>query len=191
MVVYFLTDFSTKDEDERRSQWQEKMIHEESLVKRFTIFLSSGGAAFIIFDIIIIIAWVVGYFIHKPLFINSIRGFIYLNTLFILLFVVLEQRRKYFIVYKQKMESTFSNLLVILPVIILYVINLSCAQIDKVKNDKLYKNTTVILDNVVMHSDDLHYYVGHTKNYLFFFKQDIGQTSVIPMSRVKEIILKK
>ncbi|MDF9800797.1 hypothetical protein OKW21_006060 [Catalinimonas alkaloidigena] len=84
--------------------------------------------------------------------------------------------------------------LLIYSVIIILITNLIKAnadiKADRVKERDLYQSTFFILDGKhLIQSDSTCYYIGKTKNYLFYYDADQERTTVYPMSRVSQLTL--
>ena len=60
-----------------------------------------------------------------------------------------------------------------------------------VKDRKKYINVTFTTDNTFVKADSMHYYIGNTKNYLFYYDQDSSKTTVYPMSKITNISFKE
>jgi len=58
------------------------------------------------------------------------------------------------------------------------------------KNDK-FQGTKIYLESYTLVSDKNNYYIGNTKNYLFFFHEREKKTDIIPMSLIKKIEYKR
>jgi hypothetical protein len=55
----------------------------------------------------------------------------------------------------------------------------------KVKHYNHYQGTEVELEDEIITSDDAFYYVGHSKNYIFFFDSEAQFAEVWPIATVK------
>jgi hypothetical protein len=55
----------------------------------------------------------------------------------------------------------------------------------------LYKGTEVQINDTILKSDITEYYIGNTKNYIFFYNDTAKVARIFPMGAVKEIKLKK
>lgn len=64
-------------------------------------------------------------------------------------------------------------------------------QVSSIKESKSTYGTSIILDDeVVLLSDSTKYFIGKTHGYLFVHDEENETTDVIPMSKVKKMILK-
>ncbi|RAW01104.1 hypothetical protein [Pseudochryseolinea flava] len=67
----------------------------------------------------------------------------------------------------------------------LYSIMSAFNEAYKVKHYKHYHGTEVELEDEIITSDDTYYYVGHSKNYIFFFDSELKASEVWPIATVK------
>ncbi|MEI6123806.1 MAG: hypothetical protein WCQ95_09260 [Bacteroidota bacterium] len=85
-----------------------------------------------------------------------------------------KKRRAYFVFY--------------FLVLIIIICGFASWQAYDVKKMKSNIGITVTLDNdTILISNSSQYYIGKTKEYLFYYHEDLKVTDVIPMTRVKEI----
>ena len=56
-----------------------------------------------------------------------------------------------------------------------------------IRIDRSNINIRVTVDTLQLKNDSFHYYIGNTKNYLFYYDDSARRTYVYPMSRVKDI----
>lgn len=61
-------------------------------------------------------------------------------------------------------------------------------EVNKVKNHNYYKGTEFILEDAnVIISNEQKYYIGKTKQFLFFYDSNKEETEVIPISNIKRM----
>jgi hypothetical protein len=71
------------------------------------------------------------------------------------------------------------------------LINRTYGEIETVKTDKIYYKTTFFVGSEKYVSDSSHYYIGQTKNFLFYYNEKEQSTTVFPMSDIKSITFQK
>jgi hypothetical protein len=59
-----------------------------------------------------------------------------------------------------------------------------------IKTKSHFGNVIKLENNLLLTSDSLNYYVGNTKNYLFFYHEASKTTDVYPMAKVTSITFK-
>lgn len=84
-------------------------------------------------------------------------------------------------------SSGMSNYYIIIIAISLALYSIMSAfnEAYKVKHYKHYQGTEVELEDEIITSDDEYYYVGHSKNYIFFFDPEVKAAEVWPIATVK------
>ena len=83
-------------------------------------------------------------------------------------------------------KKLISNLFLILIFLFTYFISISSQNAKKVKGQN--QDITLYLeDGRIIKTNDLVKFIGETKNYLFIFNKEIGNTKVISRNQIKEI----
>jgi hypothetical protein len=86
--------------------------------------------------------------------------------------------------------QAFTYFLLIGLLVTFFVGYIGSAQAKAVRDLKSYYGTIVQLDdNSKIISDSSFYYVGNTRNYLFLYNEKEKKTSIIPMSKIKELTI--
>lgn len=105
-----------------------------------------------------------------------------------MLIVSLEINRKLWIKNGlQKSEEATERLFLFLIRLIAIVAFYTCIEVQKVKYEHKYINTSALIDEKLFKSDSLNFIIGNTNSYLFIYSSTEDNTRVIPMSRIKEI----
>jgi len=115
----------------------------------------------------------------------------WVNMPFIIVTFQYEIRRKYFKLYGTRINATTSNLFLIFLISVSFLVQRVQTEVWLVKDRKQYINVTFTVDHVLVKSDSTHYYIGNTRNYLFYFDQDSSKTTLYPMSKVSNITFKE
>lgn len=108
--------------------------------------------------------------------------------LFIIYLIAMsEYRVKFKKKYKKELKAKIIVLFSYGIIIFSQIIFSTLSDINLVKNDKKYYGVSFRLDDDLVISDSTKYYIGKTKNYLFYYNQKANKTTVYPMERIKEI----
>ncbi|MCE4565409.1 hypothetical protein INQ51_13910 [Maribellus sp. CM-23] len=107
---------------------------------------------------------------------------------FVIRFIVLELKRELFLKNKlekknQKIETFFGIFILALNLILIFSVN----EFDNVKYDGKYSHVVITLNDETLKSDSTSFYIGKTKNFVFYYNTDSNTTRVIPCSRVLEM----
>lgn len=163
-------------------------------------------------DLIIIVFFichlVVAYSIFKEMKSNPLRHYLILLSLFGLFYIIYG-----IVTYKSVRFSviSFGGVISILAVVAIYfrqfnnttyifkqvavsffigvivAVLISYDDSYAVKYNKIYSKVKVQLDSTSLQCDSTHYYIGNTKNYLFFYNEKSRTATVYPIVRVKQI----
>jgi hypothetical protein len=146
--------------------------------------------------LLIYILIVITCFIIALLVFNWITTWTLLITLIIFIFLVIfliigvEIERKHVHFKSTINRQRFIFLTLYFLVFTLGVTFYSSYQARLIKNDKSTYGIAVLLDNEQKFvSDSSDYFIGKTQNYLFIYHEKQSTTDIIPMTRVKQIIM--
>lgn len=107
---------------------------------------------------------------------------------FVFLFFVLVRR-----INTLSISEIKNKQFILLSFVLLSIVSLSFYsnyEASSIKNDKKTIGVTIIFDNdKALISDSTNYYIGKTKDYVFFYHEKEGISDVYPMSRIKKIML--
>ena len=84
-----------------------------------------------------------------------------------------------------------------LQIIVLIIVTLNAARassqirVNDIKEKHSNKNIAFVLDETLITSDTVCYYLGKTKNFLFYYNAEQQKATVYPMSRIKQISFSK
>lgn len=83
--------------------------------------------------------------------------------------------------------------MIVLIILLLLLYLYTTVEVEQITRRKYHSGIIIqLVDKEKLISDSNSYYIGNTKNYLFFYYKNSYKTRVIPMSRVEEInIIKK
>jgi len=171
----------TNDYDvERRNEFFNSYIGERKLLRRMKF------AAFRFAPIISVnIVFILLLFFNNTYFIRTTLVFINLQTL--LQFLLLEYRKKHLEFYKQPLSPSLYNSILYLIMVLILLLNNTYNEIHEVKESKKFIRTSFTTEKGVIKSDSTHYYIGQTKNFLFFYNEEKKMTTVFPISEIKQI----
>jgi len=85
--------------------------------------------------------------------------------------------------FSRSIETLFFSFLLCLPVVFLY----AWLEIYQVKFEKTNTGISIQTVDGYLINDSNHYYIGNTRQYLFFYDQVAKETTVYPMSDIKRI----
>lgn len=84
-------------------------------------------------------------------------------------------------------RNFFIKITALITVVLLMIMYNNYIKFTDIKYGKRNKAIQVIIDSGTVKTDNFNYYIGNTRNYVFIHHEKDNITSVIPMSRVKEI----
>ena len=184
-LFHFL--LTTKDEVLTSINWQEAYINESKFLKRLNY-------AKKIFNIVLIInlgfllsLLTITLFLKKSISSYFFMSWVIFDLSLLSQILLLQYRRKSFITYKIKLETSITNIIAYLIIVTFLLLSTTYSEIYSVKFDKKYIKTTFTVGNEKYISDSSHYYIGKTKNYLFYYCENEKRTVVFPMTEIKEI----
>ena len=110
------------------------------------------------------------------------------TTFFLIRFGIYEIKRELYRKGKlekknKRIENNFAIFILAINLILIF----SVKEVDRVKYQGKYSNVTITLKNDTLVSDSTSFFIGKTKNYIFFYKTQTNKTRVIPCNRVLEI----
>lgn len=189
-VTLFTFLFDTESERVDRGKMQNLYINENKFFNRI-----KHAKLFIyymfFFNLIFLITFLYFKYIlikFNPL-INTL--WIFLNLQLISTILLLEYKRKHFIIYNKRLHPSISNIILYVIIITFMLINRTFAEINSVKEGKKYYKTTFTLGNEKVVSDSLHYYIGKTRNFLFYYNEIENTTTAYSMTDIKSIVFHK
>jgi len=158
----------------------------ENIFLRFFEYMWQSGYAVTIMGAYILYE----IFLYNLSYLSGYSG--YLVTIiffnFLALWSIREIKRKGRINNKLKKEDSqyeiFSYFLLrILSAICMYTV----IEAQRVKYEERYINTQILLDDRKITCDSTIFYVGNTSNYIFIYDLKKDQSTIFPMTRVKEL----
>lgn len=117
----------------------------------------------------------------------ALESLIILDFQIIIGVLLFEYKRRHFLFYGKKLSPSVSNLILYFIIITLMLINTTIDEIRNVKNNKKYLNTSFVTTKAEIISDSFHYFIGKTKNYLFFYDEKLNKTIIYPMTEIKQL----
>lgn len=140
---------------------------------------------------IFLIFWVIVSIIFFKTSIYRAIYALYLPLLSFIFFIYREIRVANFKANNTDFPSTYINITIILIIATTTVIHDVLLDIDKVKFQHKYYNSKITLDDSIIVSDSIQTYIGKTNDFIYVFNSSSNSSRVIPVTRVKEIELKK
>lgn len=175
--------------DEKQDSIRNQIYHEKSFFRRIFLYFKQNAELIILGAFISLIAFVIYLIYGKAL--STIQNiglllfvFIFLTGLFYELEIRIQD-------YKSGVRVVFRTMLIgtIISLLTAYLANY---QVDMIKNDNEHSGYTITLNNgEILKSDSTSYYIGKTRNYLFFYDGEAHSTNIIPMDRVQQISIEK
>lgn len=176
--------------DQRREKEKKKIIDEKKFLKRFWLYMKFRFDLLIIIFFILVTGCVFVLFRGGDLFHLNELCIIFVSW-FLILFLFIEVERNMSVFYKTQITFSIQMTFMLIMFLLTFVISSSFNDVYNIKNRSKYFGTQFKVGNTLITSDHLNYFIGKTKNYLFFYKECSCETIVYPMGRVKEITFKK
>jgi hypothetical protein len=127
------------------------------------------------------------YLFNKIHLSNFITLQISILSIFTIVVILFEVEKKHFTLSGNRFDPFFKQTVYLFLLIIILTVGSSFTENHEVKIHKKYSGTIIQINESVVISDDQNYFIGKTKNYLFFFKSKLKETDVYPMDRIKMI----
>ncbi len=181
---------TSNSEIQRTSQFHDLYLSEKSLKKRIR-YVAMNFGPLILVDIISIVLYLIVLWTRSKNTYYLTSALILINLQIFLSFLLLEYKRKYYELFEKPLNSSLYNLMLYFLIICGLLINRTYDEIHDVKVNKRLIHTSFTTNQGIVKSDSLHYYIGQTKNYLFFYNQDKNVTTAYPISEIKEITFGK
>lgn len=108
----------------------------------------------------------------------------------LLLIIVHELNRKYYLLHGKFPNQIYPIMGMIFSVFTVFVLRSAYDEFETIKEKKSTFGSTVQLSDNTIISDSTYYFIGKTKDYIFFHNQRKRQTDIFPVSEVKKIQLK-
>lgn len=165
-------------------------IKEKSFWKRLKAYNGSGVNTLFVFTSYIALC-IISYFV------DNTQTWIYLSISFLIIgsFIIyilcLEFRRQYFIKHNSFLSTIYIRFIYYISFIILITIKSAYTDYKLILINKPYSGTIIKTEKKTYISTKKFYYIGMTKNYIFFHNEIDNSNRVIPISEVKEILIKK
>jgi len=177
----------SKSEVEGEIENKVKLRNQHSFIKRLRIYLGMLAPLLIVWALISL-----GFYICQLFHISPLnKGFLtYLITIiavivFILVFHEVELK------HERDQSSHNTRMLMTLLLWSLFsiglVFTLARNQINNILDEHATMGTKIVLDDRELISDKQNYFIGKTKNFIFFYHEKGGNCDIFPMSRVKQI----
>jgi len=187
-IVFFLS--TSKSVEIKGSESLYDSLREISFLKRIKHYYDSGPQI-LLFTILCTIGIVI------ILVINYTKLWIMVSLLligwgaFLIKVMVLEGRRQYFIKYGKEAKILYSEIIIAFILLLIFTIGTCYSEYNLIKTQKRYLGTQILLSDKTIISDSSYYYIGKTKNYVFFFNEKAGNCDIFPMSEIKVLSIKK
>nr|WP_319572904.1 hypothetical protein [uncultured Draconibacterium sp.] len=178
---------STNKTNMKSRRFQIKYYKEKEIEFRIFYYLKSNYLSIVILIGVAILIWTNVFDKEELKFTTQVL--IVIDTAFLIIrFAVLEIKRDLYLKGKlekknQKIELFFGILILSVNLILIY----SVKEVEKVKYDGKYSGVVITLTDEILKSDSTSFYIGKTKNFLFYHKTQTNTTRVIPCSKIQEI----
>jgi hypothetical protein len=186
---YFLRN---NDDAEYKNEIFEKLKQKSHIFKRLKIYILYFGDLIITYLIYILIGILYHFFI-QPIKIESLIFFlITIGICFSLGIFIMEIEIKHNKYKFSESEIKSTKILMFSLISISIVVLISYIQANNIKTEKNTFGTKIILkDSKEIISDENNYFIGNTKNYVFFYHEKSKITDVIPLSEIKQLSIKR
>ncbi len=184
----FLT--QPKKELDNISQKLHNALTENNLLKRILAYAING-----INLMLLISLWIIG--IPFWLWLSELSFLTYLHFLYILFGVlaldtlIYETRRQWFVKFNEYPKIIYTNLARLFIVLLGLTISSAYQDYEAVKTNKKYLGTTLNLTDKEIISDSTYYYIGKTRNFVFFHDQNEQTNDIFPIREIKKLREKK
>lgn len=169
----------------------EKAYMESNSLKRVLSFLANSSQ--IPFIILFLVNLIIFYFITKfNILIDALKYFIYFFLAFLFLdYMCLEAERNIRNkVSKDIPHSLFINIY-IFGTFLIYTVLIAKMEAFTIKKLKYNNEIKFKINNELIESNKIHYYIGQTRNYLFYYLEDKSETIVYPIKKLEMLSFKK
>lgn len=187
-VIMFL--FQPKEEFESIGQGINETLKERIFLKRLLAYATNG-----INLIILSIVWLIGF--PFWIWLSDKSWTLYFAFLLIPLGVLLfltfiyELRRQWFVKYEAYPKFIYTDLIKLSLILLFYTIMTAYSEHESVALKKKYIGTTVLTERDTLVSDNNFYFIGQTRNFIFFHNTIDTSTTVISRSDIKKFIIKR
>ncbi|WP_143273616.1 hypothetical protein [Aquimarina sp. MAR_2010_214] len=165
-------------------------LTEKNLLKRILAYAVNG-----INLLILTLIWVIGipfwFWLSKLPFTTYLYYFYPILCLILLLTIIYETRRQWFIKFKEHPKMIYTNLAKLFIILLGLTISSAYQDFKSVKTNKKYLGTTLKLSDRNVVSDSSYYYIGKTRNFIFFHDQKKKINDIFPMNEIKMLTEKK
>lgn len=180
--------FNNPEQEKSLNSQFELLLEEKRTVKLITLYfryLSSLLIFLLFIDVILVICNL--YFHSVSSYELLITNYIFLALIFFII-VIVEIERKHKIKNSTLNNRRFIYLVLRVMVLLVIVANIATYQVHGIKVNKSHLGITVYLDdNSVLKSDSNNYYIGNTKNYLFYYHEKTKTSDVYPINKIKQL----
>lgn len=167
---------------------KQRLLDEKSFLKRLKLYFSYFDKIIADFIGMIVAIFVMSFFSNN---INP-KAYIYLIIFFYAFFtyaiitVEVEFKHKQF--NSSDTNKQFFELILYSILFIGLTLTYSYSQVESVRDKKNTYGTTITLDdNKVLFSDSSNYFIGKTKDYIFYYHATTRTTDIIPVSKLKQL----
>lgn len=178
------------EELESISKGLHNTLTEKNLLKRIFAYAINGINLLLVTSF-----WIIG--IPFWLWLSELPFSTYLYFLYIVLGVlaletiIYETRRQWFVKFNEHPKMIYTNLAKLFVVLLGLTIISAYQDYESVKTNKKYLGTTLKLADKDIISDSSYYYIGKTRNFVFFHDQKKRTNDIFPVSEMKMIREKK
>jgi hypothetical protein len=187
-LIMFL--FQPKKEFESIGQGLNEALKERNFLKRVLAYATNGVNLIILFFL-----WLIGFpfwiwFSDKSWILYLLFLIIPVGALLFLTFIY-ELRRQWFVKYEAFPKLIYTDLLKFSLILLTYTIVEAYSEHTSVAFKKKYIGTMVLTEQDTLESDSNFYFIGQTRNFIFFNNTIDTSITVISRSDIKKFIVKR
>ncbi len=186
LIFYLTTDLLLRTTDDKLLIIENftKALDEKSFRKRFILYINAEIK--IQYFLKVSLMFIVLYFLSKFKLSELKTILIFWWSLFVLRIILIEFRIK----YNNYVQVSHTNIITIAFIFLGFSVFTAYSEFNSIMYDKKYLGTQVELTDTSLSTNHLYFYIGQTKNYIFFYDKKEKSCDVIPMSEVKKLTIK-
>lgn len=186
VLFYLIIDLLLKSTDDRLliTENFNKALKEKSFLKRFNLYINCE-IKFLHF-VKVSLMFITLYYINLIKLFDLKFLLVFFWVLFVVRIILIEFRVK----YNNDVQVSHTNIITIIFIFLGISVYVAYAEFNSIMHDKKYSETKVELTKTSFSTNDLYFYIGQTKNYIFFYNRIEKNCDVIPMNEVKKISIK-
>jgi hypothetical protein len=179
-----------ENDQNKKNKFDEKYMENKSPKRFVNYILHAWETPPIIFLIVVIL---ISHFIKKYSYLlSSFKLVVYIMVAFFLLdFFILEFERHFRNKISKEAPRYIFGFLYLIGFMLILSGSLASLEVHYVKHFKYYKNVKFKINSEMIKSDENQYYIGKTRNYIFYYLEKTSETIVYPMKNVEALYYSK